>query len=51
MAVGAQRADVVGMILRQGLTLAATGIAIGLLLSFALMGFLKSLLFGVRDRL
>ena len=50
MAVGAQRSDVVGMILRQGLMLAATGIAIGLLLSFALMGFLKSLLFGVRDR-
>ena len=50
MAVGAQRSDVVRMILRQGLTLAATGIAIGLLLSFALIGFLKSLLFGVRDR-
>ncbi len=35
MAIGADRASVVRMVLRQGLTLALTGLAIGLVASFA----------------
>jgi ABC-type antimicrobial peptide transport system permease subunit len=35
MAIGANRASVVRMVLRQGLVLVLTGLAIGLLLSFA----------------
>ena len=45
--LGAQRADVVRMILRQGMTLVAAGAAIGLLLAAAASRVLGRLLFGL----
>ena len=47
MALGAQTPDVLKLILRQGMTLALIGIAIGLIGSFALTRLLGGLLFGV----
>jgi putative ABC transport system permease protein len=47
MAMGAQSGNVLGMILRQGVTLAGYGLLIGLALSFGVSRFLKSLLFQV----
>jgi len=47
MALGANRADVLKMITRQGMRLAAVGVGIGLLLSLALAQVLSSLLIGV----
>lgn len=47
MALGAQRADVLRLALGQGMTLAMTGIALGVLASFALTRLMESLLFGV----
>jgi len=48
MALGAQRSDVLQMIIRQGMTLAALGIAAGLVAAFALTRLMSSLLFNVR---
>jgi putative ABC transport system permease protein len=50
MAVGAARGQIVRMILRWGLTVAASGIAIGLVAAVALSPVLKALLFGVTSR-
>ena len=47
MALGAQSKDVLRMVVGQGLILALTGIAIGLIASFALTRLMKGLLFGV----
>jgi putative ABC transport system permease protein len=47
MALGAQRTDMLAMILRQSLALVAIGLTIGLVASFAGMRLLKSLLYGV----
>jgi ABC-type antimicrobial peptide transport system permease subunit len=47
MAIGAQRSDVLRLVLRQGLTLVAIGLAIGLSFSFAATRFLSSLLFQI----
>jgi putative ABC transport system permease protein len=47
MALGANRADVMKMITRQGMRLAAIGVVIGLLLSLALAQVLSSLLIGI----
>jgi predicted permease len=47
MALGANAADALGMILRQGLGIATAGIAIGLVGSFLLTRFMRSLLFEV----
>jgi len=47
MALGADRAEVVGMIVRQGMLLALGGLAVGLAAAFALARLLASLLFGV----
>jgi putative ABC transport system permease protein len=47
MALGAQRHNVLEMILRQGVVLAGCGLCIGLTISFGLMRFLKSLLFHI----
>ncbi len=47
LALGAQASDVIKLILKHGLTLALTGVALGLLASFALMRLLKTMLFGV----
>jgi predicted permease len=47
MALGAQRGSVLRMVLRQGMTLALTGVAIGLILAAGASRLLGSLLFGV----
>ena len=47
MALGARQGDVLGMVLRQGLKLAAAGIAIGLIGAVALSRVMTSLLYGV----
>jgi putative ABC transport system permease protein len=47
MALGASRADIVSLILRQGLGMTLTGIAVGLACAFALTRLFKSLLVGV----
>lgn len=47
MALGAQRAQVLGLVLGQGLQLTFLGLALGLAMSLALTRFLTGLLFGV----
>jgi putative ABC transport system permease protein len=47
LALGAQTANVLRMILAQGLRLAVAGVAVGLLGAFALTRLLKGLLFGI----
>ena len=47
MALGAQRRDMLGMMLRESLAMAAIGIAVGLLGAFAATRLLSALLFGV----
>ncbi|HEU0173138.1 MAG TPA: ABC transporter permease [Blastocatellia bacterium] len=47
IALGARAADVVMLVLKQGLALAALGVAIGLSASLALTRLMKGLLFGV----
>ena len=47
MALGASRADVLALVVRQGLRLALVGGGIGLAASLGFTRFLQSLLFGV----
>ncbi len=47
MAMGARPAEIIWMVLKQGMTLALVGVAAGALGAFALTKALKSLLFGV----
>jgi predicted permease len=47
LAVGARRLDILGLVLGQGLRLAAVGVALGLAGSLALSRILEGLLFGV----
>ena len=47
MAIGAQRSDVLRLVLRQGLTLVLIGLTIGLAFAFAATRFLRSLLFQI----
>lgn len=48
LAIGAQRGDVLRLILKRGLTLAASGMIAGLIVSVYLMRFIATLLYGVR---
>jgi putative ABC transport system permease protein len=48
MAIGAQRSDVLRMVLQRGLRLALAGLAIGLAVSALLTSFLSHLLYGVK---
>jgi predicted permease len=47
VALGAQRRDVLGLVVRQGIGLAAAGVAVGLVGALATSRLLRSLLFGV----
>jgi len=46
MALGAPSAQVLGLVMRQGMTLVAIGVVIGLAAAFWVSGFLGALLFG-----
>jgi ABC-type antimicrobial peptide transport system permease subunit len=48
MALGADRQSVLSMVLRQGLSLSAIGVVVGLGVAFAMNRVLSSLLFGVK---
>jgi putative ABC transport system permease protein len=48
MALGAERRDVLMMVVRQGIKLALVGVAIGIVGALALTRFLSSLLYGVK---
>ena len=47
VALGAQRRDILGLVLKKGMGLALTGVAIGLAVAFSLTRLMASLLFGV----
>ena len=47
MAVGAQRTDVLSLVLRRGLALAGSGLAIGIVVALLLTRFLQDMLYGV----
>jgi putative ABC transport system permease protein len=48
MALGAQRRDVLNLVIKQGLALAIVGVAVGLFASYLLTRLLATLLFGVK---
>jgi putative ABC transport system permease protein len=50
MALGAKAGDVVGMVVRRGLTLTVSGILIGMIAAYLLTGLLAKLLYGVSPR-
>jgi putative ABC transport system permease protein len=48
MALGAQRRDILRLVVRQGMLLVIIGVALGLLLAFILTRFMESLLYGIQ---
>jgi putative ABC transport system permease protein len=50
MALGASRGEVVGMVVRSGLRLAALGVAVGLAGAYAATRLLEGMLFGIQPR-
>jgi len=50
MALGAQQGQVLRRVLRQGLTLAVTGLAAGLIIAFFTARLMETMLFGVNPR-
>jgi ABC-type antimicrobial peptide transport system permease subunit len=50
MALGARRADVVTMVLKEGAMIGAVGLTLGILVALALTRFMSGLLFGVGAR-
>jgi putative ABC transport system permease protein len=50
MALGARSTDVLALVLKQGMTIAASGTALGMLLSIALGQAVSTLLFGISGR-
>jgi predicted permease len=50
MALGAQRSQVLVMLLRESLQVAAAGLVVGLLISLLSAGMMRSLLFGLKPR-
>jgi putative ABC transport system permease protein len=48
MALGAQRRDVLKLVIKQGLALAIVGVTVGLFASYLLTRLLATLLFGVK---
>ncbi len=48
LALGAQREDVLGLVLRRGLVLAGAGIVIGIAVSLLLTRFMEGMLYGVK---
>ena len=49
MALGAQCSEVIGMVVREGMTLGLAGIVVGLAASYPLTGLITSLLYGVKE--
>jgi putative ABC transport system permease protein len=47
MALGAKRGDVLGLVVRQGMTMAVIGLALGLIGAFAMSRVLRGMLYGV----
>jgi ABC-type antimicrobial peptide transport system permease subunit len=47
MALGARREDVLKLVVKGGIALALTGVAIGLVMAFALTRLMQSVLFGI----
>jgi ABC-type antimicrobial peptide transport system permease subunit len=47
MALGADRGRVVGMVVRQGMGMALSGVGLGIVAAFGLTRFMQGMLFGV----
>jgi predicted permease len=50
LALGARPGDLLKMVLRQGMTITGIGLAVGLVLAFAVSGFMQALLPGIAPR-